>query len=254
MKKLLLGAIGLSTFAHAELQLVKKPQQEPQALQVAYLTLTKTIEDFEPIVQALKKQVSDTSIDVIILHINSPGGYPGNTQVIADFIEWAKQIKPIIAFVSDMGTSGAYWVAAACSYIIATEPAHIGSIGVVSELPKKNKSIAFTAGRHKRVHYLADGIIDPDDAEMIQERINQSYEIFCTVISRLRHIPVETLKSFEAQVFLGAQALEKGLIDQVGSLQDVFEKAVEMGSTKHDTAPSLLRVIMSPTETLEFTL
>ncbi len=221
---------------------------------IGYIELTKPIEDFTALVKSLKQYADSPEVDCIIIHINSPGGYPGNSQIIADFIGWVKQVKPVIAFISDSGTSGAYWVAAACSYIIAPETAHIGSIGVVSELPKKNKTISFTAGKFKRVTYLADGLITPEDSDAIQSRLNKTYDIFCRQIAELRNIPVQTVKGFEAQVYLGQEALEHGLIEQTGTIQDVFNKAVELTSTKRNAAPSLLRLIISPTEVFEFAL
>jgi signal peptide peptidase SppA len=241
-------------YATASVQLLKSDYQKREALNIGYISLTDTITDFNEIVKKLKNLAEDPAIDVIVLHINSPGGSPGSSQIISDFITWVKQIKPVIGFISDSGTSGAYWIAAACSHIIAPESAIIGSIGVVHELPKKNKSISFTAGKYKRAHYLADGVIDPDDVERIQERLDLMYDIFCTAISKLRAIPIETIKSLEAQVFLGIQALELGLIDQNGTIRDVFDVAISMTQNKKSTPATMIRVIASPTDIFEFAL
>lgn len=241
-----------STLVSAKVEFTKKPRNDPTSLNIGYITLDQPIESFGEIVKQVKKHTDDSSIDCIILHINSPGGRPGSSQIIADFIAESKRIKPIIAFISDSGTSGAYWVAAACSYIIAPSSAIVGSIGVVSEYPKKNKAIAFTAGKYKRVNYLADGVIAADDAENIQERLDKTYDVFCENIAQLRSIPVETLKSFEAQVYLGEDALKLGLIDQVGTIKDVFEYVTSIFADKKDAPASVLRIIASPTEIFEF--
>jgi protease-4 len=257
MKKLYcLYALIICIFtAQSEIKMVRsQPPAEQSAINIGYISLTKPIEDFNDIVRSLKKHADDPSIDCIVLHINSPGGYPGDSQVIADFIVWAKQTKPVIAFISNSGTSGAYWIAAACTWIIAPETAHIGSIGVVSELPKKNPNITFTAGRYKRPHYLGKGVIDPEDAQVIQERLDLTFDIFCENISKLRTIPVEVIRGLEAQVFLASQAVELGLIDETGTIQQVFDKTVELVSYRKGSAPELLRVIASPTEIFEFAL
>ncbi len=243
-----------SVYVTADVQLLRSDYQRPEAINIGYLSLTDTITDFNETVKKLKTLAEDPTIDIIVLNINSPGGSPGSSQIISDFITWVKQIKPVIAFISDYGTSGAYWIAAACTHIIAPESAFIGSIGVVHELPKKNKSISFTAGKYKRAHYLADGIIDPDDVEKIQERLDLMYDIFCAAISKLRSIPIETIKGLEAQVFLGAQALELGLIDQNGTIRDVFDAAVNLTREKKTTPATMIRVIASPTDIFEFAL
>lgn len=237
-----------------EIKMVKKQPDEQTAITIGYIPLIKPIDDFNETVKFLKKYTDDPSIDCIVLQIDSPGGSPGNSQIIADFILWARDIKPVIAFISGSGTSGAYWVAAACSHIIAPETALIGSIGVVSELPKKNPAITFTAGRFKRPHYLAKGIIDPEDAQVIQERLNLTFDIFCENISRLRDIPVETIRNLEAKVLLATQALEVGLIDEIGTLQQVYDTVVDLVADKKKSAPAILRVITVPDECFEFTL
>ncbi|MBY0109810.1 MAG: S49 family peptidase [Candidatus Babeliaceae bacterium] len=252
MKKYLLTVFFWAYALTADIQLLRN--QPLNAVNIGYISLTDAITDFNELVKKLKNFAEDSTIDTIILHINSPGGSPGSSQIIADFITWVKQTKPVIAFISDSGTSGAYWIAAACTYILAPETAIIGSIGVAHELPKKNKTLSFTAGKYKRPHYLADGVIDPDDQKKIQERLDLMYDIFCKSIATLRSIPVETLKSLEAQVFLGVQARELGLIDQNGTIRDVFDVAVDLTKNKKSAPATLIRVIVSPTEVFEFAL
>ena len=201
---------------------IKRTVPAQEAINVGLITVHEAIESYNQPVKLLKQYAEDPSVDLILIDIDSPGGQPASTEIIADFITWAREIKPVIAFISNYGTSGAYWLAAACTYIIAPETAVIGSIGVVNELPKKNKNIAFTAGRHKRVRYLADGVIADEDSRLIQQRLDRLYNIFCDVIAQYRNVPAETIKGLEAQIYLGKQALELGLIDQVGTLQDLF--------------------------------
>lgn len=256
MKKNIIIWAGLlyTFYVCADIQLLKSEYPKPEAVNIGYVLLTDTITDFNETVKRLKILAEDPNIDIIVLNINSPGGSPGSSQIIADFITWVKQTKPVIAFISDTGTSGAYWIAAACSSIIAPESAIIGSIGVVQEFPKKNKTLFFTAGKYKRPQYLADGVIEQDYADKVQTRLDLMYDLFCEAISKLRSIPVENLKALEAQVFLGAQALELGLIDQTGTIQNVFDTAVTLTKAKKSTPASMIRVIASPTETFEFAL
>ncbi len=238
----------------AEVQLTKNDYPKVESLNIGYISLTKPILDFNDTVNKLKKLAEDPSIDAIVLHINSPGGSPGSSQIIADFICWTKEIKPVIAFISDHGTSGAYWIAAACTSIIAPESALIGSIGVVQELPKKSKNIAFTAGKYKRPQYVADGVIEQGYADQIQDRLDLMYNIFCQAVSRLRSLPVETLKALEAQVFLGSTARELGLVDRNGTIKDVFDEVILLTREKKSTPAQMIRVIASPTDIFEFAL
>ena len=254
MKNVLI-ALALSAHTlHADVQLLKSEPTRPATLNIGYLSLTDDITDFNEVVKKIKLLAQDSDVAAIILHINSPGGSPGSSQIIADFICWAKQLKPIIAFISDSGTSGAYWVAAACTHIIAPESALIGSIGVASELPTKNKTISFTAGKFKRTHYLADGVIDPEHVDAIQQRIDCLYDIFCNAVAQLRDLDVAVIKGLEAHVYLGTQALELGLIDQIGTFKDLFEAALELTKTRSTEPVTIIRLIESPDEVLEFTV
>ena len=239
-------------FVSANVQIVRGESPKAEAVTVGYISLTNEIYDFNDIVKELKKYCDDPSVDCIVLHISSPGRSPGVAEIIAEFILWLKETKPIIGFISHMGASAGYTIAAACTHIIAPATAQIGSIGVVMEIPKKNKTIAFTGGEFKRPHYLADGVIDPEHVAVIKEKIDLGYSMFCDYISKLRKIPSETIRGFKAQTFMGVQALELGLIDQIGTIRDVFDKAVEMVADKKNSAPTLLRLIVSPTDVFEF--
>src|SRR3989344_1868620 len=84
----------------------------------------------EQIKDLIKEADSDSVIKAIILEINSPGGTVVASQEIAQEVENIK--KPTVAFIREVGASGAYWIASEADVIVASEAAITGSIGVTS--------------------------------------------------------------------------------------------------------------------------
>ncbi|MBY0109809.1 MAG: S49 family peptidase [Candidatus Babeliaceae bacterium] len=227
-----------------------KPAQMPKipTITAGWLDITQGISRFEEILTPLTRMVEDDSIDIIILRIDSAGGSPGDSQIIADYIQIAKIHKPILAFISRIGASGAYWIASACSYILSPASAEIGSIGVLSQ---------YIFDKDKQYHIIASGLfkapiinqhqeLDPKFLEHEKKSAEQMAKIFAEDVSTNRNIPVETILSWEGAIFPGRQALERGLVDQNGTIQDLLEKTVAIVSNLNKDVAYEQLVILSP--------
>ncbi len=224
-----------------------KPVQTPKipTITAGWLDITDTITEFEKILVPLTQLVEDPTIDIIIIRINSTGGSPADSQIIADNIQSAKAFKPIIAFISRIGASGAYWIASACSYIICPAAAEVGSIGAASQ---------YVFDKDKQYYYIASGIfkgptinqhyeIDPQFLEQQKKTGMELAQIFAQNISTYRGIPTETILSWQAALFTGATAFKLGLVDQLGTMQDLLEKTVQLASEKNNTEYQQLKLV-----------
>ena len=180
------------------------------------------------IVAGLRAAFKDENTKGIILRINSPGGSPVQSGYIYDEIKRLKALNPetkVYAVISDIGASGAYYVAAAADEIYADKASLVGSIGVtaagfgfVDTMEKMGvKRRSYTAGAHK-------GFLDPfspereDEVQFWQSVLKTTHNQF---ISKVKEGRGDRLKDdpllFTGLVWSGEQALELGLIDALGS-------------------------------------
>ena len=180
------------------------------------------------IVSGLRAAFEDENTKGIILRINSPGGSPVQSGYIYDEIMRLKALNPetkVYAVISDIGASGAYYVAAAADEIYADKASLVGSIGVTAagfgfvdtmdKLGVKRRS--YTSGAHK-------GFLDPfspereDEVQFWQSVLKTTHNQF---IGKVKEGRGDRLKDdplmFTGLVWSGEQALELGLIDALGS-------------------------------------
>ncbi|MCL6414796.1 S49 family peptidase [Aestuariirhabdus sp. Z084] len=189
------------------------------------------------IVSALRNAFEDNGTKGIILRINSPGGSPVQSGYVYDEINRLRGLYPSIpvyAVISDIGASGAYYIAAAANEIYADKASLVGSIGVVSagfgfvELLEKlgvDRRI-YTSGENK-------GFLDPfqpqkeSEVEFWQTVLDTTHQQFINSVKqgrgdRLKQDPA----LFSGLVWSGEQALEAGLIDGLGSSSYVAREII----------------------------
>lgn len=189
----------------------------------------------------LNKYFKDNDIKAILLQIDCVGGASGTSQAIYSEILSlkVKHNKPIVALVENVCASGAYYIACATDHIIAAPSAIVGSIGTsfqflfqlrefIENFKVKYKSL--TAGKYKST---TDPFVDitPDQEKMLRDVLQNSYEQFVNDVSKSRKLKLETKDKWaEGKLFTGAQALELGLIDSVGSafnaIQIIRDRAI----------------------------
>lgn len=172
----------------------------------------------------LRAALDDPTIRAVVLAINSPGGEVDGTGEFADQVYAARGAKPIAAYISNDGCSGAYWIASACREVVVAPTAIVGSIGVITAMrhPADGgaRKIEF-ASRH-----APDKRLDPSTTAgraQIQAIIDATEDVFVTAVARNRGVEKETVLSDFGQggVFIGQAAVDAGLADRVGSYEDV---------------------------------
>ncbi|MBT2773963.1 signal peptide peptidase SppA [Halomonas sp. ISL-60] len=202
----------------------------------------------ERIIQGLNRAWEAESAAAVVLHINSPGGSPVQSQrIYAEIMRLREQgDKPIIAVIEDIGASGAYYIAAAADEIVASPVSLVGSIGVIYAGFGFEEAIA-RVGVERRVLTAGENkaFLDPfqpldDDAEVFwQSVLNQTHEQFIDDVRAGRGERLgNSSEIFSGLIWSGEQSVELGLVDQLGSLEQLSREQV--GNTDWvDYTPSL---------------
>ena len=190
------------------------------------------------IAEKVQQAAEDQSISAILLDIDSPGGSIVATKQIVAAVQEAKKSKKVVAWIGDLGASGAYYVAAAGDYIIADADSLTGSIGVVSivanieELLKKYgvKVRVLKEGENKAMGSMFEEM-DAEQLEIMQEILSSAFKHFKADIikfrgERLNRADFERLS--DGRILSGEQALDAGLIDELGSRQYAIEKTGQL--------------------------
>lgn len=183
----------------------------------------------------LERAFKTPDVSAVVLLINSPGGSPVQSSLIAKRVRALADEKelPVFAFAEDVAASGGYWLACAADEIYADASSIVGSIGVIfsgfgfQELIQRYgiERRVYTAGDHK-------GALDPfqpevvDDVERLkiaQAGIHESFkELVRTRRSGKIKAPEDEL--FSGEFWTGIQARDLGLIDGIGDLRSVMRE------------------------------
>jgi signal peptide peptidase SppA len=180
---------------------------------------------------ALTRAFGHDRLKAVALLINSPGGAPTQSGLVAERIRQLADEKgvPVLAFCEDVAASGGYWLACAADEIYAHRTSMVGSIGVISG------GFGFTGllerfGIERRLHTAGanKSRLDPfspekpEDVEWLKKMHSQLHELFVSWVKERRGDRLtETEDLFTGDVWLGAKALELGLIDGLGSLRQI---------------------------------
>lgn len=202
----------------------------------------------ELLVRDLKHAAANEDVAAILLDIDSPGGSVNGTKEVADAVLSARAQKPVVAYISGMGASAAYWIATAADHIVALDTAIVGSVGVAMthfDYSGRDKQQGVTrteiyAGKYKRIASDTKPLTDEGKA-YLQAIVDEYYSIFVNTVAENRGMSPEDVlsKIADGQEFIGAQALDVGAIDQVGGLETAITMAITLAderSTNMDVA------------------
>jgi protease-4 len=188
----------------------------------------------DQIVSQIEQANEDDSIEAIMFEINSPGGTVVASEEIANAVK--KTEKPTVAFIRELGASGGYWVASAADHIIADPFSITGSIGVLSTYLNfadllKRYNITYEelkGGKYKDIGSSFRRMRD-DERALLQQRIDMIHQAFIAEVAQNRNFSYEYAKEISTGIFyLGSQAKELGLVDELGGKDDVDEYLKEM--------------------------
>lgn len=191
-------------------------------------------------VDAIKEAAEDDWIKSIVLRIDSPGGSSITSDILLRAIKQAKLKKPIIVSMGNVAASGGYYIACAANKIYADPLTITGSIGVFAALPnisEFSKKIGINS-EHVSTHRNSIGYsiyepLQPGFVKTTKENIEKVYETFKKHVSEGRNMTIEEVELIaQGRVWSGIEALEIGLIDELGGLDQAIEEAANLAEIK----------------------
>lgn len=189
----------------------------------------------ERISRELRKVRRDDKVKAVVFRVNSPGGSALASDVIWREVDLLRQEKPIIVSMGDLAASGGYYIAAAADSIFAEPNTITGSIGVFGVIPNMqelyNDKLGITFDEVKTGKYAdfltnVDRPLTADETQILQTQVNRIYDTFLQRVADGRGLTKEQVDSIgQGRVWSGEQALERGLVDRLGGIDDAVTAA-----------------------------
>jgi len=184
--------------------------------------------------ETMRDAREDDRVDAVVVRVNSPGGSASASDAILREIALTQEEKPVVISMGNVAASGGYWIATAANAIVADPLTITGSIGVfglhlnTSELLSDRIGLTFD---QVQTAPLAD-FLSPTDAltererELFQTFVMETYAEFLEKVAEARGMTVEEVDAVaQGRVWTGADALEVGLVDELGGLSHAIDKA-----------------------------
>ncbi|CAA0180167.1 signal peptide peptidase SppA [Tenacibaculum maritimum] len=185
--------------------------------------------------KALKKAREDHSIKAIVLRVNSPGGSALASELIWRALELTKKEKPLVVSMGNLAASGGYYIACNANKIIAEPTTITGSIGVFGAVPNVHQlaeNIGINAEQvstNKSAYYSPFEPISKQFYEVTKEGVENIYKTFVNRVAAGRNMTFEEVDNVaQGRVWTGKEAVNLGLVDQLGSLEDAIQVAAEL--------------------------
>ena len=188
----------------------------------------------------ISKVRADSTIKAVVLRVASPGGSVLASDKIKTEIDLLRKVKPVIASYGDYAASGGYWISNSCDKIFTGKTTLTGSIGVFGMIPDLSKTAKdllhiniTTVGSNK--HSTMPSLTRPmDESETayMQASIEHIYDAFVNTVAEGRDLTPAFVDSIaQGRVWTGADALEIGLVDEIGTLKDALHYAAICAGT-----------------------
>lgn len=190
------------------------------------------------LIKEIEKLQDDDNIKAVVFRVNSPGGSAYASEQIWKAVTDLKAKKPIVVSMGDYAASGGYYISSNASKIYAQPTTLTGSIGIFGMFPN-------VAGLTNKVGLSFDNVktnkfsdygditrpMSEQEKAILQQYIERGYNLFLSRCSEGRNIPRETLEKIaEGRVWTGKQALEIGLVDAIGGLDDALKEAAKLAN------------------------
>lgn len=189
-------------------------------------------------ISALIKQArEDQNVKALVMRIDSPGGSATAAEQIRYELELTQQTgKPVVVSMATYAASGGYWISATANQILASPTTITGSIGTFLLFPTFNQSLA-------EIGVYSDGIgtnalsgalnplqsLNPALQQILDLAINNTYQQFISLVARGRDMTPDAVDRIaQGRVWAGTTALDLGLIDAIGGLEDAIDSAASL--------------------------
>ena len=197
----------------------------------------------ENLTKVIRKAREDDDVKAIVLRVNSPGGSAMASAIIGRELDLAREKKPLIISMGNYAASGGYWISAKGDYIFADPTTITGSIGVFGTFPNLkgllNNKIGLTFDVAKTNENADFGNftepLTPFQYAKLQENVVKTYDDFTKRVAEGRELRQSYVDSIgQGRVWAGADAIELGLVDQLGDLEDAIAFAVQQAGLGED--------------------
>ncbi len=193
--------------------------------------------------EKLTRARSDEHVKAVVLRINSPGGTVQASELMHELVgRFRKQTgRPVVSCITDVGASGAYYLACAGQPILCQDSSITGSIGVIVQ------TVSF-AGTMRMIGVSAKAIVSgplkdmgsplkeltDEEQKVFQEMVDQFFEQFVAVVAQGRSgLSVQQVRALaDGRVYTGRQALKLGLADRLGGVQEAIDQAKRAAGVK----------------------
>jgi protease-4 len=186
----------------------------------------------------IRKAREDDQVKALVLRVDSPGGSAFGAELIRRELELTRAAgKPVVVSMGDLAASGGYWVSMAADEVIADAATVTGSIGVFVLLPTAEKTLDKLGVHTGGVTttwlggaYDPRRAIDPRFVALLQSSVDHTYaEFIAKVAAARKRTPAQIDAVAQGRVWTGAQALQRGLVDRLGSYREALAIAAQRG-------------------------
>jgi protease-4 len=228
------------------------------AYQTSQLSLLGSTASADDLVQLLDAALKDPLAKAVVLRVNSPGGSAAASEALYLKVRELAASKPVVAYIEEYGTSGAYMAVLPAARILAANSSIVGSVGVYTSvitysglLEKLGVRVyVFKSGELKDV---GSSFREPseEDKRVLQSIVDGIFELFKKRVLAHRRL-ANASEVFSGRPFLAEEAVKLGLIDGIGTLDDAVNLAREMAGLPKDApvrelkppSPGLLRLLL----------
>lgn len=186
----------------------------------------------------LKDLMDDDDVKAVVIRVNSGGGDAFASEQIWHQVMELKKKKPVVVSMGDYAASGAYYMSAPASWIVAQPTTLTGSIGIFAVFPDMSGLVTQKLGvkfdevktnRNSTFGNLMARPFNEEETAVMQQYVNRGYQLFRKRVADGRRLPVESVEKIaQGRVWLGADAIGLKLVDQLGGLNDAVAKAAKL--------------------------
>ena len=220
---------------YAEGDIVQDPKAATMFGNNNYIASRKVCKDLEDL-------MNDDDVKAVVVRINSGGGDAYASEQMWHQMSELRKVKPVVVSMGDYAASGAYYMSAPASWIVAQPNTLTGSIGIFAVIPDLSGLVTTKLGvrfdevktnRNSTFGNLMARPFNAEEKAMLQASVNRGYSVFRQRVADGRRLPVESVEKIaQGRVWLATDALNIKLVDQLGGIDDAVKKAAELAKLK----------------------
>ena len=220
---------------YAEGDIVQDPKAATMFGNNNYIASRKVCKDLEDL-------MNDNDVKAVVVRINSGGGDAYASEQMWHQMSELRKVKPVVVSMGDYAASGAYYMSAPASWIVAQPNTLTGSIGIFAVIPDLSGLVTTKLGvrfdevktnRNSTFGNLMARPFNAEEKAMLQANVNRGYSLFRQRVAEGRRLPVESVEKIaQGRVWLATDALNIKLVDQLGGIDDAVKKAAQLAKLK----------------------